>query len=467
MLFFLLLFPLAASAEIRLTPNYVVTRILSEGRAAKTIELDALSAYTAYYSVGAAYDLGLEAKASYEDNRLITLAGGGNLRDQTTVWSAVLSKRVPTGTVIELGYNRTLQDSVFRSTSSRAPYAVYDVAEITITQDLLGNFFGVAERRAIEAADELLESSELLRKEKQEGLVLDSLKLFWDAYVANENLKEANAQRDRYENLVKEVQSKTRLSFSSPGDLPKARAEYASQVRNAKEAWYQYTTTLDKLLTAMRLDASERDVKFEFPEEFPQLPTMVMPTVESLRPVSVQQTLFNAAELKRKSVDLSAKFSELKLVGSAGYAGLDGSQGGAFSQVTGRDRPRYLVGLELSYKFFSDGRKASLNEALVSAESAYNSLEKTKEDMRQALNSSMEYVRYTYASVSSAVEAMKQWDTALQAQERLYRQGRLDFSQLIQDYNSYYRARAERLRALGDYHIALHSYSAAIDALVK
>jgi hypothetical protein len=119
MLLILLLFPFLSQAEIRLTPQLVVSRILSEGRDSRAIELEALSAYTQYYSVGAAYDLSLAGRASYEDNRLASLSGGGNLRDKTTIWSAVLSKRVPTGTVFEIGYNRTLQDSTFRTTSLR------------------------------------------------------------------------------------------------------------------------------------------------------------------------------------------------------------------------------------------------------------------------------------------------------------------------------------------------------------
>jgi outer membrane protein TolC len=285
--------------------------------------------------------------------------------------------------------------------------------------------------------------------------------------VARESWREANNQRDRYEALVKEVQSKSRVSIASPGDVPKARAEYAAQVRNSKLAWYNYSATLNRLLTAMRMNTADKDVKFEFPEELPSLPTMVMPEIDRLRAVTVGKTLYEAADLKSRSVELSARWPELKLIGSAGYSGLEGSQGQAFSAVTGRDRPRYLVALELSYKFFSDGRKASLNDALVGVETALNNLEKTKEDLRQALSTAMENVRYTYAAVTSAAEEMKQWEQALKAQERLYKQGRLDFSQLIQDYNSYYRSRSFRLRALGDYHIALHTYSAAIDELVK
>jgi outer membrane protein TolC len=468
-MFFLLLLPFFAQAETKLTPEYVVNRILNEGRSAKAIELDALSAYTQYYTVGAAYDLGLASSVSYEDDRSTSVSGGGNLRDRNTLWSLALTKRVPTGTVLELGYNRTRQNSIFRTVGTRSPGVYHDLAEFTITQDLLGNFFGIAERRNIEAAEELLASSQLLKKERQEELVLDSLKLFWDAYVARESLREANAQRDKYDALVKEVQNKSKLGFGSPGDLPKARAEFATQVRSSKAAWYTYSTTLDRLYTAMRMEEYERDreVVFEFPEEFPALPTMVMPSIDSLRSVSVQKTLFDAADLKKKSVDLSARWPELKLIGSAGFSGLDPNRSSVFSSVTGREHPRYLVGLELNYKFFSDGRRASLNDALVGAESAHNEWEKAKEESRRDLSAAMENVRYSYAAAASAQEEMKYWEEALKAQERLYKQGRLDFSQLIQDYNSYYRSRSSRLRALGDYHIALQTYNAAIDELVK
>jgi outer membrane protein TolC len=467
MLFLLLFLSITARAETKLTPQDVVSRILRDSRDAKTIELDALSAYTDYYNTRAPYDLGLTGGISYEDDRLLTISGSGNVRDKTTIWTAALSKRVPTGTLFELSYDRSLQDSIFRSTSSRSPYVVYDLAELKVTQDLLGNFFGIAERRNLEASKQLLDSSKLEEKEKQEGLVLDALKLFWDAYVSKESLREANAQKDRYESLVKEVVKQVRLGLGSPGDAPKARAEYNAQIRNSKLAFYTYSTTLDKLLTAMRMENADRNVTFEFKDEFPELPTMVMPGVDSLRAVSIEKTLYDAADLKKRSTDLSAEWPELKLVGSAGFSGLDPSQGRAFASVSSRDNPRYLVGLELSYKFFSSGRKASLNDALVGAEEAYNNWEKAKEESRRSVSAAMENVRYTYAAVNSAEEELKQWEAALKAQEKLYKQGRLDFSQLIQDYNSYYSARSYRLRALGDYHIALNSYSAAVDELVK
>jgi len=467
-LFLSLLLGVTGNAAVRLTPQIVIDTILNEGRDAKTIELTAQAAFTDYYNTFAAYDLIFGAGVSYEDSKIRTLSGGGNLRDENTIWSIAASKRFPTGTNIELGYNRTQQDSIFRTVNTnRGPYAVYDVSELTITQDILGNFLGIAERQANRAAEELLASATLEKKESQEQLVLSSLKLFWDSYVAKETLEEAIAQKERYEALVKEVESQARRSFSSPGDLPKAKAEFGAQVRNAKAAFFDYARNLELLFAAMRIQDRERDVIFDMKEDLPPLPTMVMPAVESLRTVQVNKSAYESANLTKQATDLAVKWPELKLVGSAGFTGLNASQGSAFSEMAKGRAPRYLIGLELNYRFFSDLNRGALNGAAVTADQAYNNLLQSQENLRQVVGTAMENVRYAYAAAVSASEEMKQWEEAVKAQERIYKQGRLDFSQLIQDYNRYFQARATRLRALGDYHIALHTYSAAVDELVE
>lgn len=466
-LLLLALSPAKASAAIEIDPQFVVNRILGEGRDARNIELDALSAYTAYYNTFAIYDLGLVGRGSYEDNQNQYLSGGGNLRDRTSIYELAVSKRIPTGTTFSVGYSRTTQNSTFRNSSIRPGYIVFDEAEIKITQDLLGNFFGIGERMNNRAAEQAVAQAQLLKKERQEELVLSSLRLFWDSYVSREALKEATAQRDKYEELVREVENKTRVGFANAGDLPKARAELGAQIRNVKSSSYVYLSNLDKLLTAMRMEDADRDVRFVLREEVPPLPAMNMPMIDSLRTVQVAQDSYEVADLKNRATNLATNWPELKLIGTAGYTGLDESKDRAFASVTGGDKPRYGVALELNYKFFSQGRRASLNSTDVDFERARNNFDKAKEDIRQQISTAMENVRFTHAAALSAIEEAKNWEAAVKAQERNYRQGRLDFSQLIQDYNSYFRSRATRIRAIGDYQIALHNYASIVDELVK
>lgn len=472
MRFLLFFFVVAtARAEIQVDPQFVVDKVLGEGRQAKAIELQAQSAYTTFYNTFAIYDWRLGSTLSVEDSRKQLLSGGGNLRDRTGIWEILLSKRIPTGTNIDLGFSRTKQNSIYRpgvTSTYRGSYAVYDVGELTITQDILGNFFGIAERRLNRAADSLLRAADLAKKESQEGLVLDALKLFWDTFVSREGLREAISQRDRYEQLVKDVESKNRLGFASPGDVPKARAELSAQVRNVKLASFTYLRNLDLLLTAMRMqDVTDRDLKFVLKEEMPPVPAMLMPELERLRAVEIAKTTLDSAELVKSATTIGADWPDLKLVGKTTFTGLEANQNRSFAAMTSGDHPAYYVALVFNYRFFSDKVKADKNNAGVNYEIALNGFLKGQEDLRQQVSTAMENVRYTYAAAMSATDELKQWESAIRAQETSYRQGRLDFSQFILDYNSYFRARSTRLRAIGDYHIALHAYAASVDQLVR
>lgn len=462
--------PGPARAEVAIDPQFVVDRVLSEGRDARRIELEAQAAYTGFYNNFANYDFKLSGTASYEDSRKQTLAGSGNLRDRTSIWEIAVEKRLPTGTTIGLEFDRTMQNSTYRpgSSSSRSSYAVYDVGTLTVTQDLLGNFFGIAERQQNRAAHALLAASELQKKEKQEQLVLDALSLFWDTFVARESLREAIAQRDKYEALVKEVENKSRLGFASPGDLPKSRAEFAMQVRQVKAASFVYLSRLDSLLTAMRMqDSPDRDIRFTLKEEMPPVPAMIMPAVEDLRVIQVAQTQLDSANLLKRSTDLSSDWPTLQLTGKTTLTGLEPTQSRSFATMTSGRNPVHYVALTMDYRFFSDLKKANKNEAGVNLELRYNEFLQSRETLRQTIGTAMENVRYTYAAALTATDELKQWEAAIKAQENSYRQGRLDFSQFIQDYNRYFVSRSTRLRAIGNYHIALHSYAAAVDQLVK
>ncbi|MGZ3693621.1 MAG: TolC family protein [Bdellovibrionota bacterium] len=468
---FVLFWSLTSRAEILVDPQFVVDKVLGEGRQAKQIELEAQQAYTAYYTNFSIYDWRLGSTLSTEDSKKQLISGAQNLRDKTGIWDILVSKRIPTGTNFDVGYTRTTQNSTYRPgvvNIYRGGYAVYDVGAITVTQDLLGNFFGIAERKANKAAESLLRAADLQKKEAQESLVLDALKLFWDTFVARESLREAISQRDRYEALVKDVENKNHLGFAAPGDLPKSRAELNAQVRNVKLASFTYLKNLDLLLTAMKMqDVSDRDIRFVLKEEMPALPTMVMPDVESLRITEIAKNTLDSAELTKSATEISADWPELKLIGKTSYTGLEATKSRAFASMSSGEHPDYYLALTFNYRFFSDKVKADKNQAGVNYEIAFNSFLKFKEDLRQQIGTAMENVRYTYAAAISSTEELKQWEAAIKAQETSYRQGRLDFSQFILDYNSYFQSRSNRLRAIGDYHIALHAYAASVDQLVK
>ncbi|RYZ98776.1 MAG: hypothetical protein EOP11_20245, partial [Proteobacteria bacterium] len=281
-----LLLSLTAHAETVLSPEFVVSRIVSESRDSRRIELDNQQAYTNYYSILGRYDFGISGRLSYEDSRIRYLSGGGNLRDENTIFSVAASKRIASGTVFGFSFARTGQNSILRTNQNfggRDPNVIYDLAELTVSQDILGNFLGQAERKERRAADLTVQAADIVASEQRETLVLETLRLYWNAYVAKLSLREAEAQKDKYAELVSEIEKKARLSFVMPGDLPKARAEYGSRVRFIKSATYEYVRSVELLLAALRMQATDCDIRFDVKDELPAVPTMVMPVVDGMR----------------------------------------------------------------------------------------------------------------------------------------------------------------------------------------
>ena len=460
-----------AQAETVLSRQMVIDKILSDSRESRRLDLNQQSAYTAYYRTFGAYDFTLGGRVGYLESKIRYLSGGGNLEDDTATYGLTLSKRLPTGTLLGIDYTRQRQNSSLRANQNfggRNPLVVYDVGNFTLTQDLLGNFLGVAERELRTSAELSLQTAELAKVENKETLVLSTLTMFWNAYVAQQTLQEANFQKDKYEELVKEIQNKNRLAFVMPGDLPKAKAEYGARVRLVKNASYEYARTLELLLTALRMQDTSHTVRFDVQaEDIPPLPTLVMPIVDNLRAVQAAEKSFESANLTQKSLERTNTYPDVKFVAAVGLTGLGNNSRLALSDFGSTDYNQWSAGITVSYRFDSDLYRGNINEARVNSDLAFNSLGKQKEDSRQQIGVAMEQVRFTYAAAVSALDEFKNWSDALKAQEANFRQGRVDFSQLVIDYNSYYQSRITRLQAIGNYHIALDTYSSAVDDLLK
>lgn len=458
----------ARAAKLRISPQYVVERLLSDGRDAREVTLMAETAEVGLHKARAAYDWNLGAATSYEDSRAVALSGFTNVEDKTTVWQANLSKKIPTGTTLGLAYARTRQDSVFRpnSTSSRPANVYLDNGELSVTQDISGNFFGVVDRSLVNLARRNIQKADLEKKESLEDLVLDGVRLFWQTYVAKESLREALQARDKYATLVKDVEKKARLGFVNQGDLPKARAEYEAQSNLVKQASLELIQLTDQLVTILNLTAKPDELELVGDRDLPPLPNLRMRDPAELRKIVAGTIALDSAALEKHVAALSG-LPTIQVVGKLGYTGLESTPSQAFATMTSGVSPKYSVALQMTYAFFSEGTKANVREKNINHMLQETRLSKTQDQLRDVLRVAAEKVKANRAVAENSISALKYWEQAIKAQERSYRQGKLDFSQLVIDYNSYFRAQSQRTKAIGNYHIALNEFAAANDRLIE
>ncbi len=470
--FLILFFAVTATAEpkqpLKVSPQFVVAELLSEGRQAKEVTLNAEQSEVALHRALAIFDLSLNGSTSYEYNKSATLSGIGNLEDKTTVWKVGLAKKTPTGTTIGLGYTRTRQDSVFRpnSTSSRPPNVYLDDGQFSITQDLLGNFFGIVDRANVNVARRNVEQADLLKKENLEDLVLQGVRLFWQTYVAKETLRESLAARDKYATLVKDVERRSHLGFTDPGDLPKARAEYEGQASTVKQASLDYLQLTDQLFTLLNRKADQYEIQFVADRELPPVPNLARKDSTELRKVQAGTIALENAAVARKVAGFSG-LPTLQFVGAVDYTGLETTRGQAFATMTSGVSPKVSVALQMTYNLFSEGTRATIQEQEINYMLQEVTLSRTKDELTDTLKAAAEKVQATRSIAENSTRALKFWEETVRARERSYRQGKVDFSQLILDYDSYYKAQSLRTKAIGDYNIALNEFAAANDHLIE
>lgn len=285
-----------AATTLTLSQRDVAEMVLKQGPKAKEVTLTYEQNYLPYVSALSVTDWKLNAASGYEYDKTQTFVYYGvNARYQRYITTASLSKYLLTGTNLTLNVAKTSQKTDLNLTGVLTPpQADLDSYSFNVEQYLWGNSFGWGDRATIDQANYTYLSQDKLRANDLQNVVLDTLKQFWNTYVAQENFREALAARDRYERLVKAVSRKTSLGYSNPGELSQIRAEYEAQIQAVKTASASYLQNVDTMLTLLDLPAGT-ELNFVVPKELPPVPKLAEKALDDLRAVKSQQFKVKAA----------------------------------------------------------------------------------------------------------------------------------------------------------------------------
>lgn len=460
----------AASALV-LSPQDVVDIAIRQSPDVKISELRAQQAEGAAEIRRGLYDLVLKVNPTYEYTEALTLTGTGNPSDKTLTVFASLSKRLSTGTTVTVDYNGISQESVLSTFTSnlRRPNAALNAVTLSIRQALWNNILGESDRAVLDSVDATVFAAKLQREEALEEAILDSLNLFWNAYVAEIQLKENTAARQKYEELVKAVRRKAGYNLSTPGELPRLEAEFEGADKNVKISSAQYLASLDNLRTNLQLDPKAAiTFKMQATEasEIPAVPRMATVDIAKLRPVVISKVNFENAERNKKSQN-SLSRPRLDLVAKARSTGVDETSDMAFSKMTSASKPTYAVGVELEWPLDSSLFRGTRAEAEALYQISQIDFKLSQDRIRDSIaNAERTAVAYRDNALSS-IEIVSKRARVVKELETAYRQGRTPLVELIRAFNDLFSSQQERARAVGNYMIALNSWAAVRDELLK
>ena len=456
---------------LQLAPQDVVNIAIKQGLDVRTSELQAQQLEANAEKQRGIFDLVFKLYPTYEYNEALTLTGTGNPVDKTLTVVSSLQKRFSTGTILGLEYNHIRQESTLSAFSQalRRPNAGLDAITLSIRQSLWQNILGESDRAVLDVLDGQVQIAKIQREETLETAILNSLSLFWNAYVAETQLRETTAARQKYEELVKAVRRKAGYNLSTPGELPRLEAEFEAADKNVKLNSALFLTAIDNLRVNLQLEPSE-PVTFKASTteatDIPAIPTLQAVDAMKLRPVLISKFQMENAERNQTSMR-SLSRPRLDLVAKARSTGVDESSDVAFSKMSSSSKPYYALGVEFEWPIDSALFRGQQAEAEAGYGIAQLQFKLAQDNMsNQILNNERTAIAYRENALSS-INIVAQRGRVVREMETAYRQGRTPLVELIRAFNDLFAAQQDRARAVGNYMIALNTWAATRDELVK
>lgn len=460
-IFLLSLLVVNAADKVKLTPDEAAHLAAKGTLRSKEVDQRYQSFALRPYEVLSAFDWKLTAETGFERDRAKALTTSGDpdySRHRTTV---NLGKSLLTGTLLSFEYAKIAQTN-----SATVPDTNLnsDTLGFSLEQSLWGNFFGVADRALISSAETEYQSTLLLRSNELEDLVLETLRLYWNTYVAQKSFNEAIQAKARYEKLVVAIRRKSSVGYASPGEFSQIQAEFETRNQNIQTTSLEYLQSLESLVTMLGLPP-QTEIDFIVPQDLPPIPHPTPQSLEQRRALRAQKMKVDAAQDALKAAE-SRKYPNLNLVGR--YAGSGLSDSGGVSQndaLTGKN-PKYYVGIKLQYNFGSGIQEQTELNRRVTLDLEQTRLQRQGLEEKDRDQQIQRKVTSTYEVVQSTKVQRQHRDRAVQELTRTYNQGRTDISVLIDALNKYFAAEVQHVRAIADYHIALKEWAAARDELL-
>jgi outer membrane protein TolC len=455
-----------AFAVLKLTPQSVVDLALKQGLDVKNTELTAQLSYYALSQALGVYDFTIDIEPGYTYNEAENITMTGDALDETFNLSAILSKRFITGTALTLQYvdNRLSRTANSFATNQGYPTGNLTALQLGLRQNLLSNSFGYAERLALEANREAVDSALENREEQLEETLLNVMTLYWNAYIAEQKFQENLSAREKYAQLIRNVRRKAGFNLSAPGELPRLEAEQEVTESRVKASSSDYLNALQALLTELRLETKEQII-LDVPDEIPPVPQLAAKATEDLRVVHINKINLDVADKTLSSVK-SKTLPTLDLIASATTTGVDQNHSDALAEMAGTTKPTYYVGLQFTTPLNSTAYRGQIADATVRKSIAENNYLFSLDNSKRLLDSSARQVLAQYSVAKLSGDVVDRRERVVRELEIAYRQGRQPLVELIRAYNDLFSAQLDRATAIGQYHIGLNQLAAARDELV-
>ncbi|MFC1624250.1 TolC family protein [Candidatus Omnitrophota bacterium] len=416
----------------------------------------------------AVFDTLLKWEIGYTDDqrkRSSSISGSKSVTNDYNVGFDKKLKATGTDVEIDLTNKREWTDSSFVSSN---PYHDSQI-EISLTQPIAKNFFGLIDRGDIDVVKWEIKNAELDSYIKIEDAIILAEESYWKLVLAREDHGIKKEMLKKAVRLFNQHRKKLKIGLVETGDVLAAEAN-------------MHIRKNDLLMASNELKSTEEllRVRLNLKNEIRLLPIDTLLDVDfNTSFIKSLETAFeNRRDYTSKKNDIAAKkitlemksnsrLPEIDLNATFATNGISSKYYRALSDVLEDSNPKYYIGIEFTYPLENNEANSEYEAATLEKTKAIINLQKTEREIVSDIDEKFRKFSVNKVNISTMKRVKNLQEGKLLQEEKRFKYGRSNSDTLIRYQEDLLNAELASQKAYFDYKISILDLMNAEDSFLK
>jgi len=415
----------------------------------------------------AAFDTILSGEVGYTNDQTKSASSLSGTKALTNDYNIGIDKKLRSGTDVEIDLTnkREWTDSPYVSTN---PYHESQ-AEISLTQPIAKNFFGLIDRGNIGIIKQEIKNAGLDSYIKIENSMILTEKAYWTLVLAREEFKIKKEMLKKAMRLFNQYRKKLKIGLVETGDVLASEANMHTRESDLLIASNALKTAEE--LLRLRLNI-KNDVSLS-PADSLVDANLNTTLIESMRSAFNNRRDYASAKntIEAKKINLTMKsnslFPQIDLKATFAQNGIDSRYSGAMEDVYEDSNPKYYVGIKFSYPLENNEAESEHEKAMLEKAKAVVNLQKTERQVISDIDEKFRNLSVNKINISKMRRIKNLQSGKLLQEEKRFKYGRSSSDTLIRYQQDLLGAELAAQRAYFDYRVSILELLGDEDSFLK
>lgn len=420
----------------------------------KLAELDAEYRRLDYEISKSVFDTLFEGAVNYNDDQLERTTVILGTRDLTANYDVGLSKKLPTGTKLELDFTnqRDYSNSAFATVNSAHTSAL----GVSIRQPVGKNFFGLADRGNIRIVRLNVYQSDLDSLSRIEGSLAQTEMDYWQVVFYSSVVELKIRLLDQAQQLYELYKDRFERGIAEEVDL----YAHEANVNIRKIELAEARTDLLDAVNRLKLDLDLNGLYHIVPEDELELEPEKTLYLKELKEAISYRRDYEAAQKNIEAMDVNvvikknSLWPEIDLVASYTRNGIDTDGADAIEDIIDENNREYYLGIDVSMPLENTAARAEYKQAKIGKRRALIYLKKLELSIATEINERVRKLNSSADKIKKWQEIVKLQRAKLAEQEEMIRYGRSSSDLLIRYQDDVAAAELNLANAYLQYHLS-------------